>query len=216
MYTHFNMSTLKKGKLIVIEGGDGAGKSTQIENFRSLFGERFILTREPGGTEYAEKIRTLALEDPLACHADGITLFMLMWGSRAEHMNHLVIPSLEEGKIIVSDRFDSSTFAYNVCAQDQGHLKEYFWQTRQAVLGEYVPDLYIYLDLDPKIGEKRLQGRDDEKNHFDRRSSDFKNKVRRGFFEFFKSVPHAVIDATQTREKMFDDILEVLKANNIV
>lgn len=208
------MST-SKGKLIVLEGGDGAGKSTQIENLRALFGNRFLLTREPGGTEYAEQIRSLALDHPLAKHADGKTLFMLMWGSRAEHMNHLVIPALEEGKIIVSDRFDSSTFAYNICAQEQKHLKEYFWQTREMILGSRVPDLYIYLDLAPEIGTARLSGRDDDKNHFDERPMDFKHKVREGFLEFLQHVPHAIIDATQTREKMFEDILKVLKENGI-
>lgn len=209
------MSTLQKGKLIVIEGGDGAGKSTQIENLRKLFGDRFLLTREPGGTEYAEHIRKLALDHPLAKNADGKTLFMLMWGSRAEHLNHLIIPALQEGKIIVSDRFDSSTFAYNICAQEQEHLKEYFWQTRQVILESYVPDLYIYLDLSPEIGTARLSGRDDEKNHFDERPMDFKHKVRAGFLEFCELVPHAVIDATQTREKMFEDILKVLKEHDI-
>jgi dTMP kinase len=209
------MSTLK-GKLIVIEGGDGAGKSTQIENLKKLFGERFLLTREPGGTEYAEQIRTLALDNPLAKHADGKTLFMLMWGSRAEHVNHLIVPALEEGKIIVSDRFDSSTFAYNICAQEQEHLKEYFWQTREAILGSHIPDLYIYLDLAPEIGTARLLGRDDNKNHFDERPMDFKYKVREGFLEFLQHVPHAIIDATQTREKIFEDILNVLKEYDVV
>jgi dTMP kinase len=208
------MST-SKGKFIVIEGGDGAGKSTQMNKLAELFGENLVLTREPGGTEYAEAIRELALKHSLAGEADGKTLFMLMWGSRAEHMNHLIVPSINAGKIVISDRFDSSTFAYNICAQEQESLKEYFWQTRQAILGEYVPDLYIYLDLDPKIGEARLAGRDEEKNHFDQRSMDFKNKVRTGFFEFFEKVPHAIIDATQTKDKMFEDILEVLKGQGI-
>jgi dTMP kinase len=207
--------SISKGKLIVIDAGDGAGKSTQIENLRKLFGERFLLTREPGGTEYAEAIRTLALDHPLAKDADGKTLFMLMWASRAEHMNHLVIPSLKEGKIIVSDRFDSATFAYNVCAQGQEQLKDYFWDTRKMVLGDYAPDLYLYLDLPPEIGEERLSGRDDTKNHFDQRPMDFKYKVREGFLEFCQKVPHAIIDATQTREKMFEDILKVLKEYDI-
>jgi dTMP kinase len=205
-----------RGKFIVIEGGDGAGKSTQMKLLAEYFGEKLVLTREPGGTEYAEAIRELALKHSLAGNADGKTLFMLMWGSRAEHMNHLVTPSVQEGKIVISDRFDSSTFAYNICAQEQESLKEYFWQTRQTILGEYIPDLYIYLDLDPEIGEARLAGRDEDKNHFDQRSLDFKNKVRAGFFEFFEHVPHAIIDATQTKEKMFEDILEVLKEYSIV
>lgn len=210
------MSTLSKGKFIVIEGGDGAGKSTQMEKFREMFGEKLVLTREPGGTKYSEEVRTLALDHPLAKDADGKTLFMLMWGARAEHINHLIIPNLAEGKIVVSDRFDSSTFAYNICAQEQEKLKEYFWQTRKAILGDCVPDLYIYFDLAPEIGEVRLSGRDEEKNHFDQRPIEFKHKVRQGFLEFLENVPHAIIDATQTKEKMFEDILNVLKEQGIV
>lgn len=208
------MST-SKGKFIVIEGGDGAGKSTQIKKLEKYFGTKVITTREPGGTPYAEAIRSVALDHELAKNAGGKTQFLLMWASRAEHMFNKVKPALLEGLLVISDRFDSSTFAYNIYAQEEESLIDFFWSTREFILRKNVPDLYIYLDLDPRIGEARLAGRDDDKNHFDRRSLDFKNKVRRGFFDFFKQVPHAIIDATQTEEKIFEDILEVLKGQGV-
>lgn len=195
-----------KGTFIVIEGGDGAGKSTQIKKLAELFGDKMILTREPGGTEYAEAIRELALKHPLAGNADGKTLFMLMWGSRAEHMNHLVVPALNEGKIVVSDRFDSSTFAYNIYAQDQEGLVEYFDHTRTTILGLHTPDLYIYLDVSPEVSKARMSGRNEEKNHFDERPQEFHEKVRAGFLEFFKKVPHVVIDASRTPDEIFEDV----------
>lgn len=205
------MSTLK-GKFIVIEGGDGAGKSTQMDKLREYFGNKLVTTREPGGTPYAEEIRKLVRDHPLAKDADGKTMFMLMFGARAEHMHHLIIPSLEAGKHVITDRFDSSTYAYNIFAQDELGMKDYFWKTREIILGQYVPDLYIYLDLTPEISAQRREGRKEDANHFDDKDQD---KVRAGLLEFFESVSHAIIDATQTREKMFEDILAVLKEHDI-
>ncbi len=205
------MNTSQKGTFVVIEGPDGSGKSTQMTMLADFFGDKLILTREPGGTEYAESIRELALKHPRAGEADGKTLFMLMWASRAEHMNHLIIPSLKEGKIVVSDRFDSSTFAYNIYAQGEKEMIDYFNQTRTAILGSDTPDLYIYLDVTPEVGRSRMSGRGDEENHFDVRSDDFKETVRKGYLEFFRNVPHVVIDASRTKDEIFEDILTAIK-----
>lgn len=205
------MSTSQNGAFIVIEGGDGAGKSLQIKKLEKVYEGKIIFTREPGGTEYAESIRGLALDHPLAGEADGKTQFMLMWASRAEHMNHLIIPSLKEGKVIISDRFDSSTFAYNIFAQEENGLVEYFEHTRNTILGTHTPDLYIYLDVTPEIGEARMAGREEEQNHFDKRPKDFKQKVRDGYFEFFKKVPHVIIDASRTPDEIFEDIQVEIK-----
>lgn len=199
------MDTQDKGIFVVVEGGDGAGKSEQIKRLEAAYGERLVLTREPGGTPYAEDIRTLALKHPLAKEADGKTQFMLMWASRAEHMNHLIIPSLQAGKIVVSDRFDSSSFAYNIFAQDEGGLVEYFDHTRKAILGLHTPDLYIYLDVSPEVAKTRMGNRADQ-NHFDERPPEFHQKVRAGFLEFFKGVPHVVIDADQTIDEVFVEV----------
>lgn len=200
------MNTKSKGKFIVIEGGDGAGKSTQMKKLQEAYGDHLVLTREPGGTPYAEAIREIALSHPLAKNAGGKTQFLLMWASRSEHMFNKIKPSLMEGKIVVSDRFDSSTYAYNIFAQEEESLKDFFWETREFILRKNVPDLYIYLDLDPEIGKSRMSGRDEEKNHFDDRNTEFHQKVRVGFFEFFKNVPHVVIDASRTPGEIFEDI----------
>lgn len=209
------MSTLLKGKFIVIEGADGAGKTLQMKLLKAHFGDKLVLTREPGGTQYAEAIRELTLKHPLAGNADGKTLFMLMWGSRAEHMNHLIVPSVEQGKVVISDRFDSSTFAFNIFAQDQQELENYFWQTREIILGQYVPDLYIYLDVSPEISKERMDGRQEEQNHFDARPQDFHQKVRDGYFEFFKKVHHVIIDANRTPDEIFENILSLVEESSM-
>lgn len=202
---------MKKGKLIVIEGGDGSGKTTQIQKLKDYFGEKIICTREPGGTEFAEAIRSLALTHPLAGNADGATLFLLMYASRAEHMNHLVRPALDEEKIVVSDRFDSSTYAYNVVAQENLDLEEYFWQTREAILGEYKPDLYIYLEVSPEVAQQRLGNGDrTDINHLDLRKQSFHEAMRRGMDEFLKKVPHTVIDANPGPDEVFENVLKAV------
>lgn len=200
-----------KGKFIVIEGGDGAGKSTQMNMLRDLLGEEnVILTREPGGTPYAEAIRDVALNHDLAKHAEGKTQFLLMWASRAEHMFNKVKPALAEGKLVVSDRFDSSTYAYNIYAQEEDSLKDYFWQTREFILKENTPDLYIYLDVSPEISKERTAGRGAE-NHFDERPQEFHLKVRDGYMKFLERVPHKVIDADRTPEEIFKDLVETIE-----
>jgi dTMP kinase len=196
---------MKKGKFIVIEGGDGAGKSTQIKMLKDYFGDLVVTTREPGGTPYAEAIRDIALKHPLAGLAGGKTQFLLMWASRAEHMFNKIKPALNDGKLVISDRFDSSTFAYNIFAQDEESLLGFFWETREFILRKNVPDLYLYLDVSPGVSKSRMSGRD-EKNHFDERTQEFHEKVKVGFFKFFEKVPHVIIDADRTPEEVFDSI----------
>lgn len=198
---------MKKGKLIVIEGGDGAGKGTQIKMILEKY-PNIVSTREPGGTVFAEKIRSLALDDCDAKQSDGKTQFSLMWASRADHVKNLIVPSLEEGEIIICDRFDSSTFAYNVVAQDCPELEDLFWETRKTFIGGNTPDLYIYLDVDPEIGTERQKNDDVEINHYDEKPKEFKDKMRDGMLRFFKNytIPNVIIDASRTPEEIFADI----------
>lgn len=202
-----------KGKFIVIEGVDGAGKSTQIKKLQEFFGERVLVTREPGGSEFGEVIRDLALKHPLAKEASGKTQFCLMWASRADHLDKKIRPAINNGVLVISDRFDSSTFAYNISGQKEVGMEDLFWNIREIVLGDLKPDLYIFLDLDPKIGMER-QNRDDiKKDHFDERDAEFKNRVRGGYLEFLdnKKIPSVVVDASGTIDEVFEKIIEQIK-----
>lgn len=204
---------MKKGLFIVVDSGEGAGKTTQLENARKFFGDKIVVTREPGGSPYAEEIRSLILNSKNASQADAKTLFALFWAARADHLKNTIIPALENGKTVVCDRFDSTTFAYQIVAQGSKDWEEFFWQTRDFYLGDIKPDLYVYFDLDPKIGiaRKNNQG-PDERNHIDERSMDFHNKGRAGFKEFMKKVPHKIINAEQPVEKVWDDFRKVLES----
>jgi dTMP kinase len=202
---------MKKGLFIVVDSGEGSGKTTQLRKAQEFFGEDLVLTREPGGSPYAEEIRQVILKSPNAGQADAKTLFALFWAARADHMKNTILPALAAGKIVICDRFDSSTFAYQIIAQGAKELKDFFWQMRDFYLGDQKPDLYVYFDIDPVIGlaRKNKQG-GEELNHFEAREIDFHNRLRVGYREFITHVPHAVIDASQPIEKVWLDFKSVL------
>jgi dTMP kinase len=203
---------MKKGLFIVVDSGEGAGKTTQLNNLKEFLGDSLVLTREPGGSPYAEEIRNVILKSPNAGQADAKTLFALFWAARADHLKNIIKPALESGKIVISDRFDSSTFAYQLVAQGNRDLEPLFWQMRDFYLGNLKPDLYVYFDIDPVVGlARKSQQGGDELNHFEARKIDFHNAIRAGFREFITRVPNAVtIDASQSKEKVWADFKEVL------
>jgi dTMP kinase len=204
---------MKKGLFIVVDSGEGAGKTTQLNNVKELLGDSLVLTREPGGSVYAEDIRNLILKNPHAGQADAKTLFALFWAARADHLKNTIKPALEAGKTVISDRFDSSTFAYQLVAQGNRELEDLFWKMREFYLGDLKPDLYVYFDIDPVIGlaRKNQQGAE-ELNHFEARKIDFHNAIRAGFREFITLVPNAVtIDASQSKEKVWEEFKSVLE-----
>lgn len=201
-----------KGLFIVVDSGEGSGKTTQLNKAKEFFGDSLVLTREPGGTPYAEEIRELILNSPNAKQADAKTLFALFWAARADHIRNVIGPALLEGKIVISDRFDSSTYAYQIIAQGARELEDFFWQIRDFYLGDFKPDLYVYFDLDPRIGlaRKAKQG-GQELNHFEARKVEFHDMLRDGFKKFLTKVPNAVtIDASQSKEKVWEDFKKVL------
>jgi dTMP kinase len=178
------------GKLIVLEGGEGAGKSTLGWRLRDRYGDRVLLTREPGGPigveSFASRVRELVLSDI----GKGISveaMFFSMWAARFEHVHTTILPALSNGKIVLCDRFDASTFAYQIGGEQALHLEEAFWMCRELLLGVAVPDLYFLLDGDPEKLLSRATARGDT-NHFEGRQLEFHIRVRKGFQDFFERV----------------------------
>ena len=202
---------IQRGKFIIIEGGEGAGKSSQLKDLKELYGDKIITTREPGGTPYAEEIRHLILKSENAGQADAKTHFAVFWAARADHMKNKIIPALESGINVISDRFDSSTFAYQIYGQEAKELEGFFWQMRDFYLGNDKPDLYIYLDVSAEEGLKRKSFQsEDENNHFDQRKVDFHNRMRSGFVEFLKQVPSVVVDANSSKAEVKTVLIEAI------
>ncbi len=197
----------------MLDGGEGTGTTTMSKDaVTSLVREGIpaLWTREPGGSPFAEKIRELILSDD-AKHADAETMFGLFWAARRDHLIQTVIPALQKGAVVICDRFDSSTWAYQLCAQEQKQLKDLFWAMRQHYLGEWIPDLYIILDVAPSVALARAKRRVGKMSHFDERELDFHNRVREGFKEFTHVAPHRVIDAGEPKEAVLEKVLRTIK-----
>ncbi len=126
-------------------------------------------------------------------------------------MKNKIIPALESGINVISDRFDSSTFAYQIYGQEAKELEGFFWQMRDFYLGNDKPDLYIYLDVSAEEGLKRKSFQsEDENNHFDQRKVDFHNRMRSGFVEFLKQVPSVVVDANSSKAEVKTVLIEAI------
>lgn len=173
---------MSKGLFITFEGPEGCGKSTQssrLAEYLSSEGYEVLHTKEPGGTELGGKIRDLLLERddiPLGRTAE----LFLFEADRAQHVEETIKPSVEEGKIVLCDRFNTATFAYQ--GYGLGVEMELIEKLDAAACGGIVPDLTVLLDIDIETGLKRA-GRTNDADRMEQRSFDFHEKVRRGYLE---------------------------------
>ena len=186
------------GRFITLEGGEGAGKSTQIARLKSWLegrGHRVSATREPGGSPGAEMIRKLLVEGPVE-RWDGTTEALLHFAARREHLRSTVWPALKRGDWVVSDRFADSTLAY----QGYGHGidRRIFDQLYEVAAGAFRPDLTVILDLPIETGLKRAAARRGNETRYESLPAEFHARVRAGFLEIAKREPKrcVVIDAT--------------------
>lgn len=171
------------GRFITLEGGEGAGKSTQIGRLKTWLEERgrtVVATREPGGAPGAEMIRKLLVEGPVE-RWDGTTEVLLHFAARHEHLRSTVWPALEHGDWVISDRFADSTLAY----QGYGHGVDLAIvnQLYHVAVGAFRPDLTLILDLPIEIGLSRAAARRGAETRYENLPRDFHARVRAGFLE---------------------------------
>ena len=202
---------MKKGRFITMEGVDGSGKTTQLQlTARYLLdcGYEVVTTREPGGTKLAERIRNIVLDADAAVNPR--TEILLYLAARAEHVEKVIRPALEAGKIVLCDRFADSTMVY------QGFVRGIEMDKVKALCelatDELQPELTILLDAAP---EALLQRRADRgvKDRFEQKGLDFQKKVRAGFLLLANTDPVRVkkVNALQNTEAVQADIQKVLK-----
>lgn len=174
---------MKKGKFIVIEGGEGSGKSVCLEYLRKKFKNRsdIIFTREPGGTNIGEQIREV-LMDKNHEKMSVLTELFLFCASRSQHIEEKIKPMLLAGKNIISDRFDASTLAYQIYGRKRKDFEEIFNIFNNIAKDDIEPGAVIYLDVEPEVGLKRKhQSKDGFSTRFDEEKLGFHKRVREGF-----------------------------------
>ena len=201
--------TDKPGLFISFEGIDGAGKSTHISALADAFkaqGRAVTLTREPGGTPLAEKLRTLVLNDPM----DPLTEALLMFAARRDHLGCVILPALARGDVVLCDRFTDATFAYQGGGRgfDEAVLKELerMVQTSPAQAALVQPALTVWFDLAPEEAAKRLAGaRVPDK--FESQPVEFFRRVADGYARRQQGEPgrFARINAAQTQAAVWQD-----------
>ncbi|MDH8677678.1 dTMP kinase [Fusibacter bizertensis] len=203
--------TLNRPLVISIEGGEGSGKSTIIEKIAEYFMKRkldFIITREPGGVRISEEIRKITLDQKYN-EMDARTEALLFTAARRQHLIEKVLPALDLGKIVIFDRFVDSSLVYQGYVRGIG-IDEVFQMNQFAIEG-FLPDLTLYLDVEPKIGLDRIsQNPDREINKLDLEGLQFHEKVRKGYLHLLDLYPERIvkIDANEDLENV---LLSVIK-----
>jgi dTMP kinase len=204
---------MNKGIMIVCDGSNGAGKTTvikAIEKFLIDSGHEVVLTREPGGTPIGEKLREIILskENP---EMTDLTELMLFGAGRAQHIQEKIIPSLNAGKIVLSDRFDAATFSFQHYAR--GLDFDLVKSVNDLAIGSFKPDINIILDLDPKVGLERVRGRGDELDRLEDEDMNFLIRAREGYLEQAKAEPSlfAIIDASVSLEEVINKAIITVK-----
>ncbi len=210
------MTNNSQGVFISFEGGDGAGKSTQIQHLARRLtgaGHEVVTTREPGGSPGAEEIRKLLVEGDKDRWSP-MTEALLMIAARRDHLERIILPGLSRGAIVITDRFADSTMAYQGIAGALG--RDAAASLHSIVVGDNDPDLTIILDVPIEKGLARAGGRDGVETRFESKGAQFQTRVRKAFLEIAQNNPARcrVVDATgdieQTAEAVWGVIVDRL------
>jgi dTMP kinase len=203
---------------ISLEGIEGAGKTTQIQNivdFLANQGRACVVTREPGGTAIGKKIRAILL-DPANSALDPTTELLLYTADRAQHIKEVILPHLTAGKSVLCDRFFDATLVYQGVAR--GLDRKFIMKLHRIINNNLTPDITILLDLAPEIGLSRVWRqvdcgkRSETETRFEKEALVFHEKIRKGYLELARlaSERFRIIDAAQDPKKVGDDILSAL------
>lgn len=188
------MESKKKARVISIEGGEGAGKSTIIQEIAQYFINQnipYIITREPGGVRISERIREIILNKEFS-EMDSRTEALLFAAARRQHLVEKVLPAVEEGKVVIFDRFVDSSLVY------QGYVRnigiEEVYEINQFAIEGFIPDLTLYIDVDPVVGLERINKNPDrEINKLDLEGLEFHTKVREGYHLIMKTYHQRIV-----------------------
>ena len=206
---------MKKGYFITLEGGEGTGKSTQcrlLGDYLTQMGHKVLLTREPGGSTGAEEIRNLLVTGDKS-RWDSVTETLLFMAARRNHLVKRIWPALQDGQIVICDRFLDSTLAYQGYGYGKNQQTLDMIQTiYHLIAGDFQPDLTIVLDIDPKEGLRRSCNRaGNNEQRFESMDLTFHNNLRQGFLDLARSSNrYAVVDASVGIGQIQDQICQIV------
>lgn len=207
---------LRHPRFVSLEGGEGAGKSTAINAVRDYLqarGHEVVLTREPGGTPLAERIRALVLtpdaaiaDEPLTAEAE----LLLVFAARAQHLSEVIRPALQRGAFVISDRFTDSSYAYQ--GAGRGLDLQFIAELERRVVG-LLPGLTLLLDVDVAIGRARANGRDLLPDRIETEQDDFFQRVRAQFRQRAQHDPQRfrLVDASQDQHAVAHAVTALLE-----
>ena len=203
---------MKKGWFITVEGGEGAGKTTQIGRIADCLnarGHTVVQTREPGGTALAEKLRDILLDNENVA-LSSLAELLLMFASRAQHLDDLIRPALQRGETVICDRFTDATWAYQ--GGGRGLPGEPIATLEQLVHGDLQPDLTLLLDLPVVAGLERAARRS-ASDRFESENLAFFERVRASYLERARRFPERfeVVDAAGDEEAVWAQVQRVLE-----
>lgn len=201
---------MKKGIFISVEGSDGSGKSTQIENIKKFFKDKgidIVFTREPGGTQIGEILRNLVLDKNLK-EMDDMTEALVYAAARAQHVAQVIKPALNEGKIVICDRFVDSSIAYQGYGRGLGESVKII---NDFAIAGCMPDVTFLMKMDPRIGRRRIKA--DQQDRIELEKDDFHIKTFEGYLELERQYPDRIvgIEASRTIEEIKIDIYNKLE-----
>ena len=211
------MSTIP-GRFLTIEGIEGVGKSTQVARLSAGLNERgiaHVVTREPGGTPLAERIREIVLDGARGESLPPTAELLLMFACRAQNVDQWILPALGQGQIVISDRFTDSTLVYQGVARGLG--AELVYEVDRIACRGLVPDLTLVIDIDTETGLKRAHNRNratqDVETRIDEQAVGFHRKVRDAYHHLAADEPRRVrlIDGGGDEATVAEDVWEVVK-----
>lgn len=183
------MTSAQRGRFIVFEGGDGAGKTTQLRLLADALEQKnvaVVRTREPGGSVGGEAIRQLLVTGEPE-RWDGVTEALLLFAARRDHVQRTILPALTRGAWVLCDRFTDSTLAYQHYAR--GVDRRLIEQLRRLTIGRFKPDLTVILDIDAELGLRRAAARSGAETRYEKFDAAFHENLRRGFLALAAKAP---------------------------